>query len=59
MFHRKSYFRHALRSVRIAGLFCFCHQMNQMNLMDGEMYCLVKSGASGDDFYDSGISVIR
>ena len=28
---------------------CFsCHIMNQMNLMVGTMYCLVKSGASGD-----------
>ena len=39
--------------------FCFCHQMNQMNLMAGAIDCLVKSGSSGDDFYDSGISVIR
>lgn len=31
-------------------LFCFDHQMNQMNLMAGAMYCLVKSGASGDYF---------
>ena len=38
------------RIARIARNYFFYHQMNLMNLMAGAMYCLVKSGVSGDYF---------